>query len=324
MRIMVTGAAGFIGSHLAERLAHSGHDVIGLDCFSDYYARALKDRNARDVRAAGASLLECDLASDPLKEALEGVTAVYHLAAQPGISATTTLDSYLRNNVIATDRLLQACLEKGEIELFVNIATSSVYGYHATEPESVAPRPVSHYGVSKLAAEAMVLGAAESHDLTACSFRLFSVYGPRERPEKLFPRLIGAILQDEEFPLYEGAASHSRSFTFTRDIVDGLLLALDDPARCRGEIFNIGSDSEFKTLDAIRIVEELLGRKARMRNLPGRPGDQLRTSACIDKIRDQLGYSPRVGLEEGLAETVEWFEQHLAGEAEVESAVESD
>jgi UDP-glucuronate 4-epimerase len=311
MRIMVTGAAGFIGSHLAERLARLGHEVVGLDCFTDYYPRVLKDRNANDVRASGARLLECDLASDSLEEALEGVTAVYHLAAQPGISAATSLDTYLRNNVVATDRLLQACLAKGGIDLFANIATSSVYGYHATEPESVAPRPVSHYGVTKLAAEAMVLGAVESHGFAACSFRLFSVYGPRERPEKLFPRLIGAILQDTEFPLYEGAATHSRSFTFTRDIVDGLVLALDDPERCRGQIFNIGSDSEFATLDAIRIVEELLDRKARIRNQPGRPGDQLRTSACIDKIRDRLGYTPRVGLETGLAETVAWFKRQL-------------
>ena len=311
MRILVTGAAGFIASHLAERLAQAGHEVVGLDCFTDYYSRDLKERNARDVRDAGAEFHECDLARDALEPALEGVHAVYHLAAQPGISASTTLETYLRNNLIATHRLLEACTARGGIELFVNVATSSVYGYNATDPETVPARPVSHYGVTKLAAEAMVLGYGESRELPACSFRLFSVYGPRERPEKLFPRLIGAILRDEEFPFYEGAESHSRSFTFTRDIIDGLQKALDDPSRCRGEIFNIGSDSEFTTLDGIRIVEDLLGQKARTRRIPGRPGDQIRTSACIDKIRDQLGYSPRVSLEEGLGETVEWFKTNL-------------
>ena len=308
MRIMVTGAAGFIASHLAERLANEGHDVVGVDCFTDYYSRELKERNARDVRAAGVELHECDLAVDSLEACLEGVDAVYHLAAQPGISADTTLETYLRNNVIATHRLLEACARHCELEIFVNVATSSVYGYSATDPETVAPRPVSHYGVTKLAAEAMVLGYGESRGLPTCSFRLFSVYGPRERPEKLFPRLIGAILRDEEFPLYAGAESHSRSFSFTSDIIDGLLCAIDQPARCRGEVFNIGSDSEFKTLEGIRIVEELLGRKARTRPVAGRPGDQIRTSACIDKIRNQLGYSPCVTLEEGLRETVAWFQ----------------
>lgn len=311
MRILVTGAAGFIASHLAEQLAEKGHDVVGVDCFTDYYSRDLKERNAREVREAGVDLQLCDLAVDSLDAALEGVTAVYHLAAQPGISAATTLDTYLRNNVIATHRLLEACVAKGGIEAFVNVATSSVYGYRATDPESALPRPVSLYGVTKLAAEAMVLGYGESVGLPACSFRLFSVYGPRERPEKLFPRLIGAILRDEEFPLYEGAALHTRSFTFVRDIVDGLLSVLDDPARCRGEIFNIGSDSEFATMDGIRIVEELLGQKARLQHVPGRPGDQIRTSACIDKIRSQLGYAPLVTLEAGLAETVEWFQTNL-------------
>jgi UDP-glucuronate 4-epimerase len=282
--------------------------VVGVDCLTDYYSRALKQRNVRDVSAAGVEFHERDLAVDSLEACLEGVDAVYHLAAQPGISADTTLETYLRNNVIATHRLLEACVGCGGLDSFINVATSSVYGYSATDPESVAPRPVSHYGVTKLAAEAMVLGYGESRGLPACSFRLFSVYGPRERPEKLFPRLIGAILRDEPFPLYEGAESHSRSFSFTRDIIDGLLSAIDEPERCRGEIFNLGSDSEFKTLDAIRIVEEILGRKVRTRSMAGRPGDQIRTSACIDKIRSRLGYSPRVALEEGLRETVEWFQ----------------
>ena len=171
------------------------------------------------------------------------------------------------------------------------------------------------YGVTKLGAEAMALAYHETRRLRATSFRLFSVYGPRERPEKLFPRLIRAILQDEPFPLYEGAQSHSRSFTFARDIVDGLVAALENPGVCAGEIFNIGSDAEFRTLDGIRIVEEILDRKARIENVPGRPGDQLRTAANIEKIRDQLGYAPRVGLEEGLRETVAWFQERLSANA---------
>lgn len=315
MRILVTGAAGFVASHLAERLARSGHDVVGIDCFTDYYARELKDLNAADVEAAGAEIRPLDLACDELANALEGVEIVYHLAAQPGISATTPFATYVRNNLTATHCLLEACAACPSLELFVNVATSSVYGFQATDPETSPARPVSHYGVTKLAAEAMALAYHETRRLRATSFRLFSVYGPRERPEKLFPRLIRAILRDEPFPLYEGAQSHSRSFTFARDIVDGLVSALENPGVCAGEIFNIGSDAEFRTLDAIRIVEEILGRKARIENVPGRPGDQLRTAANIDKLREQLDYAPRVGLEEGLRETVAWFEERLGESA---------
>lgn len=311
MRVLVTGAAGFVASHLAERLAHLGHEVVGIDCFTDYYARELKDRNAADVEVAGARILELDLASDDLAPAFEGVEAVYHLAAQPGISADTRFEDYLRNNVVATQRLLEAAAACPSLAIFANVSTSSVYGLRATDPETAPPRPASHYGVTKLAAEAMALAYHEAHRLRAASFRLFSVYGPRERPEKLFPRLIHAILRDEAFPLCAGAEEHSRSFTFTRDIVDGLLAAVEKPDTCAGEIFNIGSDEEFKTLDGIRIVEEILGRTARIEPVAGRPGDQIRTAANIDKIRHFLGYAPRVRLEEGLRETVTWFEERL-------------
>ena len=314
MRILVTGAAGFVASHLAERLANIGHDVIGVDCFTDYYPRELKERNAADVRASGARVLELDLAADDLGPAFEGVEAVYHLAAQPGISADTSFDDYLRNNVVATERLLEAAAACQSLSIFTNVSTSSVYGLRATDPETAPPRPASHYGVTKLAAEAMALAYHEAGRLQAVSFRLFSVYGPRERPEKLFPRLIRAILEDEPFPLYAGAREHSRSFTFARDIVDGLLTAVERPAACAGEVFNIGSDEEFRTMDGIRIVEEIVGRKARAEDVAGRPGDQIRTAANIDKIRRELSYAPRVTLEEGLRETVAWFENQLQAE----------
>lgn len=309
MRILVTGTAGFIASHLAERLCALGHDVVGIDCFTDYYARDQKEKNSADVAAAGATLLELDLSKDDLSAATDGVEMVYHLAAQPGISASTPFESYLQNNIVATHRLLEACQEISSLELFVNVATSSVYGFRATDPETAPARPVSHYGATKLAAEAMTMGYHETGRFLATSFRLFSVYGPRERPEKLFPRLIESIITDTSFPLYEGAETHSRSFTFTRDIIDGLVRAVEEPGLCAGEIFNIGSDSEFQTVDAIRIVEDILGTKARIEKVPGRPGDQTRTAAQIGKIRERLGYAPTVSLEEGLRETVAWFRQ---------------
>ena len=310
MRILVTGAAGFVASHLAERLARDGHDVVGLDNFSNYYAEALKRENAAAVAASGVEILEIDLASDNLTDTLAGVETVYHLAAQPGISASTPCENYLRNNFIASQRLLQAATEAQSLILFVNVSTSSVYGLHATSPETAPARPASYYGVTKLAAEALALSYHDNRLVPATSFRLFSVYGPRERPEKLFPRLIRSIVAGQPFPLYKGATEHSRSFTYIGDIVEALVRAAESVDACAGEVFNIGSDSEFKTLDAIRIVERLTGGRAQLEEAAARPGDQLRTSACIDKIRDRLGYRPRVSLEEGLALTVDWFRGH--------------
>ena len=315
MRILVTGAAGFIGSHLAERLARDGHDVVGLDCFTGYYGRDLKERNAESVRSAGARLLELDLVEHDLAEAAAGADFVYHFAAQPGISPDTSFETYLRNNFVATQRLLDACLVGPTPPFFVNIATSSVYGHYATEPETVPPRPVSDYGVTKLAAEALALSYEAGRGLPACSLRIFSVYGPRDRPEKLFPRLISAVVEKREFPLYEGAADHRRSFTYIADAIDAFLAVLQNPGLCRGEIFNVGSEEEMRTMDAIRLVEEIAGAAAQIRDVPKRAGDQIRTATNIGKIRAKLGYTPRTDIKSGLQQTVAWFQEQLQASA---------
>ncbi|MFP8874477.1 MAG: NAD-dependent epimerase/dehydratase family protein [Myxococcota bacterium] len=315
MRILVTGAAGFIGSHLAERLASEGHEVVGLDCFTDYYGRDIKEHNAESVRGAGGRFLELDLVEHDLAEAVADTDFVYHLAAQPGISPDTSFETYLRNNLVATQRLLEACLAGPSRPFFVNIATSSVYGHYATEPETAPPRPVSDYGVTKLAAEALALSYDAGRDLPACSLRIFSVYGPRDRPEKLFPRLISAVLENREFPLYEGAGEHRRSFTYIADALDAFLAVLDNPTLCRGEVFNVGSEEETRTLDAIRLVEEITGAPARSREVSKRPGDQIRTATNIGKIRERLGYTPSTDLKSGLQQTVAWSKAQRASSA---------
>ena len=274
MKTLITGAAGFIGSHLAERLCDSGHEVIGVDCFTDYYSRALKDLNAADVRKRGVQLLELDLATDDLMPAMNGVEVIYHFAAQPGISDTTPFEDYARNNITATRRLADTALNNSSLKCFVNIATSSIYGAHSTDTEETAPKPTSYYGVTKLAAEQLVLVYQRDKGMPACSLRLFSVYGERERPEKLYPKLIGAILRDEPFPLFEGSERHRRSFTYVGDIVDGCLCVLNNLDKCDGEIFNIGADTEITTAEGIRIVEEIMGKKARIAPTPKRAGDQ--------------------------------------------------
>jgi len=317
MKIVVTGAAGFVGSHLAERLAGLGHSVTGIDSFTDYYSRELKELNAADVAAGGAEVLRLDLAAESaaaeLRKAVAGAEVIYHLAAQPGISASVPFEDYVRNNVTATHRLIEAALGTEGLRSFIHVSTSSVYGAYATDPETAAPKPTSHYGVTKLAAEQLALSYHRQGKLPACSLRLFSVYGPRERPEKLYTRLIGCILSGADFPLCEGSREHRRSYTFIDDVLDGFVAVLDHLEECNGEIFNIGSDVEYTTGHGIEIIEGILGRKAHMQPTPPRAGDQLRTHADIAKARRVLGYNPRRTLEEGLREQVRWYEEKIHG-----------
>ncbi len=313
MNILVTGAAGFIGSHLAERLVDLGHSVRGLDCFTDYYARALKELNASQIKDKGVVFLSLDLAEDDLSSAVRDVGIVYHVAAQPGISVTTTFETYVKNNITATYRLLEAVKQSPSFGGFINISTSSVYGADATGDETTEPKPTSYYGVTKLAAEQLVLAYTRDQGLPACSLRLFSVYGPRERPEKLYFRLIRCILEDREFPLFEGSEHHLRSYTYVGDAIDGLVAALDNFDRCIGKIFNIGTDVTLTTEEGMRTVEEVIGKPAKITRVPRRAGDQQKTHANIEKARRLLGYNPTTTLQEGLEQEVEWYKQHILG-----------
>jgi nucleoside-diphosphate-sugar epimerase len=313
MNILVTGAAGFIGSHLAERLADLGHSVRGLDCFTDYYSLALKELNAEQVHESGVEFLRLDLAEDDLTAAVRGIDFVYHAAAQPGISATTPLETYLRNNVTATYRLLEALRTVPSFQGLINISTSSVYGADASGDETTEPRPTSYYGVTKLAAEQLALAYTRDRGLPACSLRLFSVYGPRERPDKLYSKLIRCILEDEPFPLYEGSEHHRRSYTYVSDALDGLVAALRNFDASVGEIFNIGTDVTHTTGEAIETVQRVIGKQATIETASPRPGDQLKTHADIAKARRLLNYDPTTPLREGVEEMVKWYRRHILG-----------
>jgi UDP-glucuronate 4-epimerase len=317
MNILVTGAAGFIGSHLAEHLVALGHSVQGLDCLTDYYARELKELNVKELLRHGVQVLPLDLAEDDLHAAVQAVEVVYHVAAQPGISATTLFQTYVRNNLTATHRLLEAVDGSPSLLGFVNISTSSIYGAYATEAETSEPKPTSHYGVTKLAAEQLVLAYQRTRGLPACSLRLFSVYGPRERPEKLYFKLIQAILEGKELPLYEGSEHHVRSYTYVGDAIAGLLAVLDHWDQSIGEIFNIGTDTTITTGEGIQLVEEILGKPVRIVRKSRRVGDQLKTHANIEKARRVLSYEPTTTPKEGLKREVEWYQQHIWGRIEV-------
>jgi nucleoside-diphosphate-sugar epimerase len=313
LQILVTGAAGFIGSHLSERLVADGHKVCGVDSLADYYTIKLKQLNAQQIENAGVRFVHLDLCTGDISPLLDDTEAIFHLAAQPGISSSTPFATYVRNNLTATHRLLEAATSSSTLRILVNISTSSVYGSDATGDERTVPRPTSYYGVTKLAAEQLVLAYQRDRGLPACSLRLFSVYGPRERPEKLYPRLIGCILEDRPFPLFEGSAEHLRSYTFVNDIVDGLASVLSKIDGCNGEIINVGSDVAITTARGIQIVEDILGQRARIQVKPKRAGDQLKTHAHIEKARRLLAYNPSTTAEEGLAKEVEWYKTHIQG-----------
>jgi len=316
MKVLVTGAAGFIGSHTAERLHTLGHEVIAIDNYSSYYDVSLKELNTKTLAKSGIQVRKVDLREDDLSTVInEDVDFIFHFAAQPGISATSTFEAYFSNNVLGTQRILDLLEKFSKKPFFVNIATSSIYGLHATLSEDQAPLPASWYGVTKLAAEQLVLAYARRGLLKGTSLRLYSVYGPRERPDKLYTRLIDCGLNDKPFPLYDGSEKHLRSFTFVQDIVDGIVSVMGHVDVCNTEIFNLGTEEENTTATGIATVEEILGKKVAIENKPARPGDQSRTKANIDKARKLLHYNPQTGLKEGLEAQVAWFRNNFMGES---------
>lgn len=289
----------------------------GLDCRTDYYTRTLKDLNVEILRDKGVTFLPLDLAVDDLRAVVQDVEFIYHAAAQPGISATSTFETYARNNITATYRLIEAVRQLPSLRGFIYLSTSSVYGRIATGSETSEPKPTSYYGVTKLAAEQLILAHTRDQGFPACSLRLFSVYGPRERPDKLYPKLICGLLKDKPVPLFEGSEHHRRSYTYISDIIDGLVTALHKWDRCVGEVFNIGTDESITTGEGIRIAEEIVGRQVRVDRKPKRAGDQKETHANIEKARRVLGYNPTTTPREGLEQAVVWYGRHIVGKIDL-------
>ena len=309
MRVVVTGAAGFIGSHLSERLLAAGHEVVGIDSFADYYEKARKEQNLETSRSndrfhfAAADLVDADL--DPL---LDGAAVVYHLAGQPGVRPSwgNLFDRYVRDNVIATQRLLEA-LKEVPIKRFVFAGSSSVYGDAERFPtkETALPRPVSPYGVTKLAAEHLTLLYTRNFGIPAVSVRYFTVYGPRQRPDMAFSRFMQAMTAGEDIEVF-GDGEQTREFTYVSDAVDGTIKA--STADVVGQIFNLGGGSRVTVNKVLATLEEISGLSVRRQNLPAAPGDPRHTGASINLARERLGWEPRVSLAEGLAKQWEWFQ----------------
>ena len=302
---LVTGAAGFVGSHLSAALLARGHTVVGLDAFIPYYPRPLKERNLAPLLAhPNFRLRTLDLRTDDLAPALAGVDAVFHLAAQAGLLRSWhEFDSYMTCNILATQRLLNAAAASRPH--FLQISTSSVYGRFATGDESSPLAPISPYGITKLAAENLCHAYAANFGLPVTILRLFSVYGPGHRPDMGYNIFIRQLLQGETITI-DGDGTDSRSNTYVEDCVQGLILAFEQPDRSVGETFNIGGGEEVNVNQVLAILAELSGITPTTVYGPGRPGDQRRTVADIAKARARLGYAPQTGIRAGLAAQLAW------------------
>ncbi|MCK0108994.1 NAD-dependent epimerase/dehydratase family protein [Flavobacteriaceae bacterium S0825] len=312
MKILVTGAAGFIGSHTAERLSELGHDVVGVDNFNDYYDLELKQMNANSIKEKGVEIINLDLRDENLSDTMPlDIDYIFHFAAQPGISATSTFEDYFTNNIIATKHLIDYAQQCENFKMFVNIGTSSIYGLEATFTEDVAPKPASHYGVTKLAAEQLVLQKSRENIFKACSLRLYSVIGPRERPEKMYTKLIACGINNQAFTLYEGSDKHLRSFTYVGDIVDGVVSVIGNEVIVNGEIINLGTEVEHTTQEGIEAVEKVLEKSIQIEIVKKRAGDQSRTKANIDKARKLLNYNPQTTLLESVTHQVNWYKANF-------------
>jgi UDP-glucuronate 4-epimerase len=303
---LVTGAAGFIGSHLAERLLADGHEVVCLDAFTDYYDPARKRENAERLDVLDADLLVADL--DGL---LDGVDGVYHLAGQPGVRASFGPDfvHYATRNVHASARLFEAAARHGVRVVYAS--SSSIYGDAESYPtrEDAEPRPISPYGVTKLCVEHLAYALARSTGLDAVGVRFFTVYGPRQRPDMAFTPLLEALDAGDAFRLY-GDGTASRSFTFVDDAVGGTIAAL---GRGRaGELYNVGGGEEATMSEAIALAEGIADRELQLERHGAATGDVRRTRADVGKAERELDWRPTTRLADGLRAQWDWVTARVA------------
>jgi nucleoside-diphosphate-sugar epimerase len=300
MRYLVTGAAGFIGSHLCEALIAAGHEVTGIDCFTDYYDPSLKEENAR-----GLDIRRTDLAEDALD--FGGIDTVFHLAARPGVrSFGAVFPEYLRDNVLASQRVFEVAARDGAKVVFAS--SSSIYG--AAEryptPEDTPPQPLSPYGISKLACEHLAAAYVREFGLDCVVLRYFNAFGPRQRPDMAFTRIVNALATGARFDLY-GDGDQSRGWTYVSDIADATIAA----AAGHGT-YNVGGALEASLNETIAILEEISGRKLDVAREEAVPGDQRRTAADTTRIREELGWAPAVTLAHGLNAQWEWASTRVA------------
>ena len=313
MKAFVTGVAGFIGSTLAERLLADGADVIGIDCFTDYYPRPVKERNLAGLLNRGAfRFVESRIQDADLRSLLRDRTHVFHLAAQAGVRKSWGRDFaiYTVNNIEATQVLLEAVAHSPRIERLVYASSSSVYGDNVAMPmrEDALPQPISPYGVTKLAAEQLCYLYHVNYGLPTVSLRYFTVYGPRQRPDMGFHKFLRATILDESIEVY-GDGEQTRDFTYVHDAVSANVLAATRGVT--GRVYNIGGGSRVSVNDVLAMIERVSGRRPRVTSHPTQKGDMRHTYADTSLARADLGFVPTVGLEDGLAAEYRWLSETL-------------
>lgn len=317
---LVTGAAGFIGSHICEALLDKGYLVRGIDCFTTYYPRHFKERNLRSFKSRDEfEFFEVDLRTADLEFLASDVKVVFHQAAQAGVRASwgSEFETYLGHNIQVTQRLLEFFKER-PLDRFVYASSSSVYGDAVSLPmkETDRPQPYSPYGVTKLAAEHLCRLYTRNYGLPTVALRYFTVCGPRQRPDMAFHKLIRAMLKDEEFTVY-GEGDQTRDFTFVGDAVAANLAAAQDGKP--GEAYNIGGGARISLKEAIAMLESVLGRKSRIKFDEKQKGDPAHTVADTSRARDDFGYQARTPLKEALRMEAEWLEDLLLERGELKA-----
>ncbi|MGA1842130.1 MAG: NAD-dependent epimerase/dehydratase family protein [bacterium] len=307
MRCLVTGVAGFIGSHLAERLLEFKYDVIGIDAFIDYYPRKTKESNIQGIRKnKNFRFIEADLNEINLGELVDGCDYIFHQAAQAGVRASWGKEFriYTDCNIKATQALLESCLNKN-IKKFIYASSSSVYGETKELPmrEANIVKPVSPYGVTKLAGEHLASLYAKNFGLPCICLRYFTVYGPRQRPDMAFHRFIRACMEKKQLTIY-GDGEQTRDFTYISDIIDANIEAVKSEAM--GDVFNIGGGSRVSLNQVLNILEGIAKRKIPRQYIETQKGDVMHTYADVSKARMCLGYKSKIELENGLKKQFEW------------------
>jgi UDP-glucuronate 4-epimerase len=313
MRALVTGCAGFIGSHLVESLLARGDNVLGVDCLLENYDFSIKSANlapSRDFETF--TFAPIDLTRDDLTDIIADSDVIFHLAAEPGVRTSwgARFESYERNNVLATQRLLESAKAWHE-KRFIFASSSSIYGEaeRLPTPEATMPRPLSPYGVTKLTAEHLCHLYHANHGVQAVSLRYFSVYGPRQRPDMAFHRFCLAALERRPLSVL-GDGTQSRDFTFVSDIIAATLAAAVSPV-APGEIYNVGAGCQISLSEAIDVLESIAGRRLEVEFLAEGKGDVRATAADINKARRDLAYSPTSAFEDSLGDEFQWASENL-------------